>query len=201
MNMIQPNFTHKILPIIVVLTFSISLILFEPTLAFAEKKTGINDERCKMFYSLYKEIGESKFQDRYYKNSKILDCLKLYKNQSWTFVGKGKVDKYFDSLNKQSKINEYSDIRFNILTKNAIGKMKYVIKFEACSSKTVPDPYFLILSDSDKYLASAKTYLQGNKCSAFRAEIHAKSTTSIRIEYASDLGKYENIKTKTIYLV
>lgn len=154
-----------------------------------------------MFYSLYKEIGESKFADRYQKNVKIFDCIKLYKNQNWNFAGKQKIDKYFESLKNKSQINESSDVRFNIIKKDAIGKMKYVIKFEACSSRTVQEPYFLITSDADKYLASANAYLQGNKCTAFRAEIHAKSSASIQVEYVNELNNYKNIKTKIINLV
>lgn len=198
--MIQTN-VQKISIILAVLAFSISFVMLEPGPVFAEKKTGINDERCKMFYSLYKEIGESKFVDRYQKNPKLLECVKLYTNQNWTFVGKGKIDSYFDSLKAKSKLTENPDVRFNILTKNTVGKMKYVIKFEACSNRTISDPYFLISSDADKYLTQVKIFLQGNKCSTFRAEIHAKLTSSIQVEYVNHPEKYENIKTKTIYLV
>lgn len=176
------------------------MVLFAPDPVFAEKKITQN-QNCEMFYSLYKDIGESKFRDRYQKIPRIFDCLKLYKNPNWNFQVKGETDQYFDSLKSKQGISEYADVKISILSKNPTGKLKYVIKFEACSNQIVSKPYFLIKSDGDRYLAASGIILQGSKCSTFRAEINTISPRTIQVEYVDDPSKYENLKTKRLSLV
>lgn len=182
-----------------VLTLSISLVISLDS-AFAEK-TKLQTDNCKTIYSIYKEIGESKFKEKYKKKSSLLDCAKLYKNPSWTFSGKGKIDQYHDSLKSSIKTSVNSDVKINLLSKNSIGQKKFVLKFEACSKQTIQKPHFLIKSDAEKYLVFSETTLQNNKCSTFRSEINTASPSTIQIEYIKEPNKYENLKTKRLSLV
>ncbi|MEM2160359.1 MAG: hypothetical protein QXN55_05325 [Candidatus Nitrosotenuis sp.] len=186
----RTRLSFHIFAISTILILSTSVI--SPSFAFAEKTKPQNDN-CKAKYNLYREIGESKFKEKYQKKPKILDCLNLYKNSNWDFAGKGKIDQRFDSSN--------SNVKINILLKNSIGQQKYVLKFEACSKQSITKPYFLIKSDSDKYLTFPDVNLQSSKCSTFRSEINAASPSTIQIEYVNDPGRYENLKTKRLSLV
>ncbi len=183
----------------ITLILSISLIVSLDS-AFAEK-TKLQTDNCKTTYSTYKEIGESKFKEKYKKKSSFLDCVKLYKSPSWTFSGKGKIDQYHDSLKSQPKISVNSDVKINLLLKNSIGQKKFVLKFEACSKQAIQKPYFLITSDAEKYLVFSETTLQSNKCSTFRSEINTTSPSTIQIEYVKEPNKYENLKIKRLSLV
>jgi len=181
------------------LILSISLIVSLDS-AFAEK-TKLQTDNCKTIYSIYKEIGEPKFKEKYKKKSSFLDCVQLYKNPSWTFSGKGKIDQYHDKLKSQPKTSVDSDVKINLLSKNSIGQKKFVFKFEACSKQAIQKPYFLITSDAEKYLVFSETTLQSNKCSTFRSEISTTSPSTIQIEYVKEPNKYENLKTKRLSLV
>lgn len=182
-----------------VLILSISLVISLDS-AFAEK-TKLQTDNCKTIYSTYKEIGESKFKEKYKRKLDIFDCVKLYKNPSWTFSGKGKTDQYHDSLKSQTKTSVNSDVKINLLLKNSIGQKKFVLKFEACSKQAIQKPHFLIKSDIEKYLVFSETTLQSNKCSTFRSEISTASPSTIQIEYVKEPNKYENLKTKKLSLV
>ena len=195
------HFSRQLILVVAVFALcSILIILSTPDLAFAEKKI-TRSQNCEVFYSLYKDIGESKFRDRYQKIRSISDCLRLYKSSGWNFLGKAETDQYFDSLKSRQKGSQPVEVKINILSKDPTGKMKYVIKFEACSNQTISEPYFLIKSNGDKYLASSGAILQNNKCSTFRAEINAVSPNTIQVEYVKEPNKYESLKTKRLSLV
>jgi len=194
------NFSHQLFLIFTVSAIcSILLVLSNTELAFAAKKSTSN-QNCEVFYSLYKDIGESKFRDRYQKIPSISNCLKLYKSSSWNFMGKAATDLYFDSLKSKQKSDQPIEVKINILSKDPTGKLKYVIKFEACPNQTVPEPYFLIKSDGYKYLATSGV-IQNNKCTIFRAEINAVSPSTIAVEYVKEPGKHEHLKIKRLSLV
>lgn len=175
-------------------------MLFDQT-AFGQQKTRLEQQNCVILYDIYKEIGESKFREKYEKRINIVDCMKLYKNPHWNFVGKSKVDKYFDSLQVKKQLPESTHVNVNILGKSPIGKLKHIVKFEACPNKALQGTQFLIKSDGDRYVGYSNVVLQNGKCTLFRAEINAKSPSSIQIEYVKSLDQERSLKLKKLQLV
>lgn len=169
--------------------------------AFGQQKTRLEQQNCIILYDIYKEIGETKFREKYDKRTNIIDCIKLYKNPHWNFVGKGKVDKYFDSLHVKEQQSESTQVNVNILGKSPIGKLKHIVKFEVCSNKAMQGSQFLIRSDGDRYVGYSNTALQSGKCTLFRAEINAKSPSSIQIEYVKSLDQERALKLKKLQLM
>lgn len=195
----RSSFSLQSFVIIVAIMLSISIVMsFD--FAFAENKKLKNDN-CKTKYGTYKEIDELQFKEKYRKKPDLLDCVKLYKNPDWTFSGKGKLDRYYDSLKTQSKTSEISEVKVSLLSKTLIGQKKYVFKFEACPKQSIQKPYFLIKSDVEKYIGFSETILQSNKCFMFRSEINTSSPSTIQIEYVKEPNKYENLKTKRLSLI
>lgn len=175
-------------------------MLFDQT-AFGQQKTRLEQQNCIILYDIYKEIGELKFREKYDKRTNIIDCIKAYKNPHWNFVGKDKVDRYFDSLQVKKQQLEPTQVNVNILGKSPIGKLKHVVKFEACSNKAMQGSQFLVRSDGDRYVGYSNMALQSGKCTLFRAEINAKSPSSIQIEYVKSLDQERSLKLKKLQLM
>ena len=160
----------------------------------------VDERMCKLMYEKYKSLGEQKFREKYKSKSYLNDCVKLYKNPNWYFVGKSKIDQHYEKLNSltQNTITE-KKIDVKILSSIPIGTDKYLVKFRACAEKSqIQKPSFLIKSQIEQYLGTSSKVLQVGKCNDYHAQIKARQASSIQIDYVSDLSKYQNIKTKAL---
>ncbi len=169
-------------------------------LPFNSADAAVDENMCKSMYEKYKSLGEQKFREKYKNKSYLNDCIKLYKNQNWYFVGKSKIDKHYEKLNSlmQNEVVE-KKIDVKILSSTPIGTDKYLVKFRACAEKfQIQKPSFLIKSQIDQYLGTASKVLQVGKCNDYHAKVKARQASNIQIDYVSDLSKYQNIKTKPL---
>jgi len=176
------------------------LVLAILVLPFNSVEAKVDENMCKSMYERYKALGEQKFREKYKNKSFLNDCIKLYKNPNWYFVGKSKIDKHYEKLNVlMQNTTEEKKITVKILSSISIGADKYLVKFRACAEKsTIQKPSFLIKSQFEQYLGLSSKVLQIGKCNDYHAQIKTKQTSNIQIEYVSDLSKHQNIKTKVI---
>ncbi|HEX9846452.1 MAG TPA: hypothetical protein VGA92_08350 [Candidatus Nitrosotenuis sp.] len=176
------------------------LILAILVLPFNSVEAKVDETMCKSMYERYKVLGEQKFREKYKNKSFLNDCIKLYKNPNWYFVGKSKIDKHYEKLNAlMQNTTEEKKITVKILSSISIGADKYLVKFRACAEKsTIQKPSFLIKSQFEQYLGLSSKVLQVGKCNDYHAQIKTKQAANIQIEYVYDLSKYQNIKTKVI---
>jgi hypothetical protein len=176
------------------------LVLGILVLPFNSVEAKVDENMCKSMYERYKALGEQKFREKYKNKSFLNDCIKLYKNPNWYFVGKSKIDKHYEKLNSlMQNTTEEKKIDVKILSSISIGSDKYLVKFQACAEKSpIQKPSFLIKSQFEQYLGLSSKVLQAGKCNDYHAQIKARQLSNVQIEYVSDLSKYQNIKSKTI---
>ncbi len=167
------------------------------SVASAEAK--FDDDICKLTYERYKELGEQKFREKYTSKSFLNDCVKLYKDPYWYFVGKNKIDKNYEKINLLMKGTDEKKVSVKILSSMSLGKENFLVKFRACAEKsTVMKPSFLIKSPIEQYVALSGKSLQTGKCNDYNVPVKARQTSAVQIEYVSDLSKHQNIRSKTI---
>ncbi|QLH09265.1 hypothetical protein [Candidatus Nitrosotenuis sp. DW1] len=174
----------------------LTVVISSAPTVFAESKF---DDMCKMMYERYKELGEQKFREKYKNKSFLNECMKMYKNPNWYFVGKGKIDKNYEKIDMLMHDAKEKKIDVKILSSVSLGKEKFLVKFRACmENSAILQPSFLIKSPIEQYVVLSSKTLQTGKCNDYHVQIKAKQTSSIQIEYVSDLSKYPNIKSKMI---
>lgn len=166
-----------------------------PTI-FAESKF---DDMCKLMYERYKELGEQKFREKYKNKIFLNECMKMYKNPDWYFIGKGKIDKNYEKIGMLMQDAKEKKIDVKILSSLFLGKEKFLVKFRACMEKSaILQPSFLIKSPIEQYVVLSSKTLQTGKCNDYNVQVNAKQISSIQIEYVPDLSKYPNLKSKMI---
>jgi len=176
--------------------FSIFLLLLPVIvipLSFAEVK--VDDKMCKQMYVRYKEMGSLKFQEKYKDRQSIYNCIKLYKNSDWNFVGKTKIDKYYSNLEllSHNKMGKKADVK--ILYSISTDSEKFLVKFKACTDTTILKPAFLIQSKSEQYIGITDKILKKDTCNDYRTYVNAKYQSDIKIENILDLSKYVHVKS------
>lgn len=178
---------------IIVSVFVISLIIsvFLPNSASATENKN-NSKMCKMLYDAFKKHGETKFIEKYKKKSFLNDCLKLYKNPNWYFVGKNKIDKYYEQL-KAIENTKQKQPQLDVLWKKFSGNGKYLLKYRLCTSdQHVLHSAVLVNSRSEKFLTVSYDPIQSNSCKTYQVEVKAFSANDISIKYI------QNIKDPTL---
>jgi hypothetical protein len=176
--------------------FSIFLILISITvipLSFADVK--VDNNICKQMYIQYKDLGKQEFIEKYKDRRSIYDCVKLYKNPDWTFVGKSKIDKYYSNIEllTQNNMNKKADVK--ILYSISADSDKFLVKFKACADTTILKPSFLIQSKTEQYVVLTEKILQKGTCNDYRTYVNAKYQSDIKIEHIVDLSNYKHLKS------
>ncbi len=175
--------------------FSILLLLVPMSiipLSFAEVK--IDEKICKEMYVRYKDLGNQKFQEKYKDRQSIYNCIKLYKNSDWNFVGKSKIDKYYSNLELLSyNMGKKADVK--ILYSISTNSEKFLVKFKACADTTILKPSFLIQSKSEQYIGITDKILKKDTCNDYRTYVNAKYRSDIKIENILDLSNYKHVKS------
>jgi hypothetical protein len=162
-------------------------------LSFAEVK--VDENLCKQMYVRYKALGNQKFQEKYKDRQSIYNCIKLYKNSDWNFVGKSKIDKYYSNLELLSYNNMGKKVDVKILYSISTGSEKFLVKFKACADTTILKPSFLIQSKSEQYIGITDKLLKKDTCNDYRTYVNAKYQSDIKIENILDLSNYKHVKS------
>jgi len=175
--------------------FACGLILgavFAIPTAFAETK--INENICKEMYFRFVELGERKFLEKYKGKSSVYNCIKIYANPDWSFAGKNKIDRNYESLTKLVRGDTDKGANVSITSSRIISEGKFLIKFRACADTTLQKPSFLIKSKTEQYIGVSEKILQNGKCSDYHAQIKAKYREEITIMHVLDPTKHPDIK-------
>lgn len=179
------------------LLFAIGILSSVLVLPVSTVEGRVNQNKCISMYEKYKELGEQKFREKYKYKSDLHDCIKLYKNPDWYFVGKSKIDKNFEKIQSGFK-NNNAKIDIKVTSTTLLGKEKYLVKFQACSEKSIQRPSFLIESKLEWFIAESGKSMQAGKCQSYHTQINSKDTAQIKIQYVSDLTEFTNIKYRKI---
>jgi len=158
-------------------------------------------KQCEYLYFNFKKFGEREFIYRYSFKSFINECIKLYNDPEWTFVGKDKIDKYYekqDAAKTAEQTATPTEVQVTITQKYKIGETRYVISFEACTETSRTQALFLIHSDIDKFIATSQKLIPKDSCSTYWTNVYAKLPDSIGIQYVKDLDKYPNLLKKEV---
>lgn len=158
----------------------------------------VNQNKCIAMYERYKELGEQKFREKYSYKSGLYECIKLYKNPDWYFVGKSKIDKNFEKIQSSFKNGNDDKVNIKVTSTTLLGKEKYLVKFQACSEKSIQKPSFLIESRIDKFIAESGKSLHAGKCQSYHTQINSKDTEQIKIKFVSDHAEFVNVKYRKI---
>jgi hypothetical protein len=168
--------------------------MFTPSSADAK----IDESTCKQMYERYKELGEDKFREKYRSKHFVNDCIKLYKNPNWYFVGKTKIDKNYEKIQLLTgQKNEDKNASVKILNIHSLGQDRYMIKFQACAKSSISKPSFILTSKIEQYVGISSKLLQAGKCNDYNTQIKAIKPSNIQVEYVSDPSKYP-VKSKLI---
>ncbi|MEM2785439.1 MAG: hypothetical protein QW652_02100, partial [Candidatus Nitrosotenuis sp.] len=164
------------------LAITLSIIVFGIGLSTNYAEAKVDENKCKFYYEKYKELKESKFLQKYKNKSFTYDCLKLYKDPNWSFVGKNKIDKNYEKLDALLSVGSSQKLDVKILSMISIGQEKYLVKFRTCSYKqSVVQPAYLITSKIEQFVATSNKVLQERKCYDHSVQIKAKSSSNIQI--------------------
>lgn len=174
--------------------FTMIASIFLISVNYAEAK--VDQNMCKQMYERYVDLGEQEFREKFGTRSFLNDCIKLYKDPSWYFPGKNKIDSNHANLQLHMKYSAEKKASVKILAYTYIGTDKFLVKFRACADQSsLQHPTFLIKSKIDQYITATSKVLQIGKCNDYSAPIKSKQRTDINIEYVTDLSKYSNIRS------
>lgn len=167
--------------------------------SFNTAEAKIDEKLCRAYYETYKKLSEEKFREKYKLKSFVNDCIKLYKDPTWYFVGKSKIDKNYENLNTLKNTVEEKKVNVKILSTFHIGNEKFLMKFRACADKlSIQQPSFLVKSKIEQFVATTNKVLQTGKCYDYHTQVKAKNSADIQIGYLPDLSKYQNFKPRMI---
>lgn len=177
--------------------FSLMAILFATLLMqtnSAEAK--MSQDACIVLYKQYKELGEQKLQEKYHYKPYLGDCIQLYKNPNWDFAGKDKIDKNFEKSHMIFDDTPSNNIFVKITSTTVLDNGKHFVKFQACASKSIQNPSFVVESLIDKSIIKSSKSLSAGKCQSYQTQINAKNTAQIKIWYTPDLSSVVDLKSK-----
>lgn len=149
---------------------------------------------CAALYDSYKELGETKFSEKFGTKKNSKDCIGLYNNPNWNFKGKGKIDSFYEQ--KQSKKNTVK-AETKIFGAKYIGNGNYLVKFNICTKDVrISQPIVLVESKSDKFLAVTYFAIQPNSCKSYQAQARASSENEFTVRFVNDLTdpEFKSIK-------
>jgi hypothetical protein len=168
------------------------------TNAYAQKLSKNQLKQCEHLYFNYKKFGESEFLKRYEFKSFIKECIKLYNDPKWTFIGKEKVDKYFEtSVNVKNIEKENSKPKINIIKKIKVDNSRYLTSFAACATNHVM-PNFLLSSDKEQFIGTSSKIISSNTCRTFSTYLITQNPISISVEHIADQADYPHLKVKML---
>ena len=171
-------------------------------LAYANAKTN-DTKQCETLYVQYLDLGEYKFSQKYSYLYTINKCLSLYKDPTWTFSGKNKLDQQFQRiLSTQNTLQSKNPNDFKasaeITSEIRATQGKYLVNFNICTGKIeLQIPAVLLKSDLDSFVAVSKKSIPAGVCKSFQTGIDSKYSDKIEIkilESTNDISKYWKIK-------
>jgi hypothetical protein len=169
--------------------------------AYSESKLSNNQlKQCESLYFNFKKFGENEFIYRYSFKSFIKECVKLYNDPEWTFVGKDKIDKYYEKQEaaKTAEQPTANEVQVSITEIYQIDKTRHVISFEACTQNSKMQAVFLINSDIDKFIATSQRLIPQDSCSTYWTNVYAKLSDSIGIQYIKDPDAFADLLKKDV---
>lgn len=172
---------------------------------YAQSKTK-SMTQCENLYIEYKELGEYKFYKKYSHIYTIDMCLSLYKDPTWTFPGKNKIDQQFQKISDvqkilQSKNSDDSKASAKIVTKMKAIQGKYLVDFNICAGKTyLQIPAVLLKSEIDSFLVISKKGIPIGTCKLFEVGIDSKHSDKIEIQVIESVNSVpKSTKVKQVF--
>ena len=146
----------------------------------------IEEEKCANMYEPYKRLGETTFLEKNKLKSYVYKWLKLYKDPTWFFHGKGKIDSQYEKIASlglsQSKSQDDSVI-IQITSKKLVGKDYYAVKYNLCAKQSLLKPTILAESSLEKFLGVSYLPIRNDSCKTFQINVKAKGTDDVKISY------------------
>lgn len=153
-------------------------------LSEADARTIQDSYKCEIRYEIFKSLGASKFVERYKGTSIASDCLKLYKNPAWNFVGKSAIDRHYNKIVE----TKAAQLQTEILEKKALGGGKYSVAYKVCAKdRQILQPTVLVSSRFEGVLAVASNPIPSNTCKVFSVPIKSPTLNEISIKYVPDI--------------
>ena len=146
---------------------------FDHTQAFAQGEISDKIKKlCEAKYDTFKKLGTENFSKTYSHLTYLPDCLMLFKDPSWTFNGKEKIDRQYEKIyqiknqvNPQINNFENQKVEISKISSNKIGYQTYALKVRICSDdKIVTEPKFFVVTDKEYFLAKSSRDLTENSC-------------------------------------
>lgn len=152
----------------------------------AAAETNNNTKTCQAMYDKFKKLEEVKFIEKYKKKPFLNDCLKLYKNPNWYFVGKSKLDKYYEQL-KVMEDAKQKPPQLEVLWKKFSGNNKYLVKYKICTNgQMVLQPTIHVNSRAGGFLAVSYNSIPSSSCKTYQVEAKAISANDISLKYVQN---------------
>lgn len=146
----------------------------------------IEEEKCANLYEPYKKLGESAFLEKNKLKSYINKCLKLYKDPTWFFRGKEKIDNQYEkiaNLGISKTQSKDGSVVIQITSKKLVGKDYYAIKYNLCTKQSLQKPTILAESSLEKFLGVSYLPIRNDSCKTFQINMKAKGTDEIKLDY------------------
>ncbi len=144
-------------------------------------------KQCEILFQAYKNIGETKFKSKYSYVNYLKDCITLYKDPIWKYLGEDRHDKLYQRLSEiQQSKPEQKKLSFeptvNILSKTNIGNEKFDVKFNVCAGdKKIDKAKVLIKSQIESVEYGTNKDIPENSCRTYVTQINAKNPDNIFI--------------------
>jgi hypothetical protein len=184
--------------------FAISVMVFAGTnglftTVHAQKLTKNQLQQCENLYYNYQKFGEAEFLKRYAFKSFIRDCIQLYKDPKWTFVGKDKIDQYFGkSGNVNNNDSTNPKLTISIKQKIKIDNKRFFTSFVACSTTKDVMPNFLFSTDKEQFIGSSTKMISANTCRTFSTYLNTQNSASISIQHVLYTTQYSHLSVKRL---
>lgn len=179
------------LPVMCLIALAAILIPLTESAFAVSGVTKIEEEKCANMYEPYKRLGETTFLEKNKLKSYVYKCLKLYKDPTWFFHGKGKIDSQYEKIANlgMSKSQSTGDSTFvQITSKKLVGKNYYAVKYNLCAKQTsLLKPTILAESSLEKFLGVSYLPIRNDSCKTFQINMKAKGTDDIKLGYVSTI--------------
>ncbi len=143
-------------------------------------------KQCEILFQSYKNIGETKFKTKYSYINYLKDCIALYKDPIWKYLGDDRHDKLYQRLSEIQKSKPEKKLSYeptvNILSKTNIGYEKFDVKFNVCAGdKKIDKAKVLIKSQIESVEYGTNKDIPENSCRTYVTQINAKNPDNIFI--------------------
>lgn len=193
---------------VLVLTVFASLLLANQDVFATDDISDKVKKQCEQKYESYKKFGTVNLQLNNPHLIYLKDCFKLYEDQNWSFIGKEKLDKYYEKksqipLNSAMIIKNYENQNLSITSMRTtlIGDGEYVLRVRLCvDDKTILEPKFFVVAEKEYFLAMGNMVLKADSC--ITAWTYVQSQDPEKITFIPFNGNYvpsNYMKIKSIY--